>query len=60
MAVKKKAEEAANATGAAETDKEEKTVNNMAGQEKAGNGAVKSQAQMKRDRKQKLRRKKKW
>ncbi len=39
MAVKKKAEEAANATGAAETDKEEKTVNNMAGQEKAGNGA---------------------
>ena len=39
MAVKKKAEEATNATEAAGTEKEEKTVNNTAEQEKAGNGA---------------------
>lgn len=39
MAVRKKAEEAANAAEAAETDKEEKTVNNKAEQEKAENGA---------------------
>lgn len=39
MAVKKKAEEATNATEAAGTEKEEKTVNNTAEQEKAENGA---------------------
>lgn len=39
MAVKKKAEEVTNATEAAGTAKEEKTVNNTAEQEKAENGA---------------------
>lgn len=39
MAVKKKAEEVTNATEAAGTAKEEKTVNNMAEQKKAENGA---------------------
>lgn len=39
MAVKKKAEEATNTTEAAGTEKEEKTVNNTAEQEKAENGA---------------------
>ena len=39
MAVKKKAEEAANATEAAGMEKEEKTVNNTAEQEKGENGA---------------------
>lgn len=39
MAVKKKAEEATNATEAAGTEKEEKTVNNTAEQEKDENGA---------------------
>lgn len=39
MAVKKKAEEAANATESAGTDKEEKTINNKAEQEKAEYGA---------------------
>lgn len=39
MAVKKKAEEATNATEAAGTEKEEKTVNNTAEQEKAENEA---------------------
>lgn len=39
MAVKKKAEEVANATEAAGTEKEEKTVNNTDEQEKAENGA---------------------
>ncbi len=39
MAVKKKAEEVAEATEAAGTDKEEKTVNNKDKQEKAENGA---------------------
>lgn len=39
MAVKKKAEEATNATEAAGTEKEEKTVNNTAEQEKAENWA---------------------
>lgn len=38
MAVKKKAEEVTNATEAAGTAKEEKTVNNTAEQEKAENG----------------------
>ncbi len=39
MAVKKKAEEVTNATEAAGTAKEEKTVNNTAEQKKAENGA---------------------
>lgn len=39
MAVKKKAEEATNATEAAGTEKGEKTANNTAEQEKAENGA---------------------
>ena len=39
MAVKKKAEEATNATEAAGTEKEEKMVNNTDEQEKAENGA---------------------
>lgn len=39
MAVKKKEEEATNAAEAAGTEKEEKTVNNTAEQEKAENGA---------------------